>query len=85
MYPNRDNFKGPTIYALRNTDDPYYKILWTDINGKLSGADWKRLGDPDPLLRGVNHFNRRGDASEGSNEGYLDGHVECANANKFIY
>ena len=68
---------------MKNTDNPHYKVLWTDINRKLNG-DWKRPGDPDPLMRGVNHFNRKGDAQDGSNEGYMDGHVEWANATKFV-
>lgn len=82
-YPNPNLFDGSLIFALKSTDNPHYKILWTDINRKL-GNDWKRPGDPDPLMRGVNHFNRQGDAPEGSNEGYLDGHVEWVNAAKFI-
>ena len=35
-------------------------------------------------MRGVNHFNRQDDEPEGSNEGYLDGHVEWVTAQKFI-
>lgn len=85
FYPNRENFEGTTIFALKNTDNPHYKVLWSDINRKLNGSDWKRPGDPDPLMRGVNHFNRQGDAPEGSNEGYLDGHVEWVNSNKYMY
>lgn len=69
-------------FSIKNTDNPLYKVLWTDINRKYNG-DWKR--PPDPLMRGVNHFNRQGDAPEGSNEGYLDGHVEWVNANKYIH
>ena len=82
-YPDQSIFDGPQIFAMKNTDNPHYKVLWTDINRKLNG-DWKRPGDPDPLMRGVNHFNRQGLAPEGSNEGYMDGHVEWANANKFV-
>jgi len=84
-YPDKSIFDaGVPIFAQKNTDNPYYKVLWTDINRQLSG-DWKRPGDSDPLMRGVNHFNRQGDAPEGSNEGYLDGHVEWVNANKYIH
>ncbi len=84
LYPDRDIFDGPQIFAMKNTDNPHYKVLWTDINRKLNG-DWKRPGDPDPLTRGGNHFNQQGDAPDGSNEGYLDGHVAWASGNKFIY
>lgn len=85
-YPNQSIFDdGGPIFAMKNTDNPRYKVLWTDINRKLNGEDWKRPGDPDPLMRGVNHFNQQGDAPEGSNEGYLDGHVEWVNANKFVH
>lgn len=84
-YPNKRIFDlGVPIFAQKNGDNPHYKVLWTDINRKLNGQDWKRPGDPDPLMRGVNHFNRRGDEPEGSNEGYLDGHVEWVTAQKFI-
>ena len=82
-YPRKRIFNGSQIFALKNTDNPYYRVLWTDINRKLNN-DWKRPGDPDPLMRGVNHFNRQGDAPDGSNEGYLDGHVEWANASLFV-
>jgi hypothetical protein len=37
-----------------------------------------KVGDADPLTCGVNHFNLAGNAPEGSNEGYTDGHVEWA-------
>ncbi len=83
FYPDRTIFESSAIFALKNTDKPHYKVLWTDINRKYNG-DWKRPGDPDPLMRGVNHFNRQGDAPDGSNEGYLDGHVEWVNAGKYI-
>ena len=84
-YPDKKIFdQGVPIFAQKNTDNPHYKVLWTDINRKLNGKDWKRAGDPDPLMRGVNHFDRSGEEPEGSNEGYLDGHVEWVNAQKFI-
>jgi hypothetical protein len=35
------------------------------------------------LMRRVNQFNRQGNAPEGSNEAYLDRHVEWVNARKF--
>ncbi len=82
-YPDSSIFETSTIFALKSSDNPHYSVLWTDINRKLNG-DWKRPGDPDPLTRGVNHFNRQGDSPEGSNEGYLDGHVEWADGSRFI-
>lgn len=75
---------GLPVFARNNTDAPYFRVLWTDLTRKLNGTDWMVGGDSDPLLRGVNHFNRQAEVPEGSNEGYLDGHVEWANAAKFI-
>lgn len=71
------------IFALRNTDTPHYNILWSDINRKLSGS-WYRPGDVNPLVRGVNHINATARQPAGSNEGYLDGHAEWVNANRFV-
>jgi hypothetical protein len=71
------------IFALKNTDRPYYRILWSDINRKLNDS-WFRPGDPNPLVRGVNHFDRNGRNPAGSNEGYLDGHVEWVQGRKFV-
>ena len=84
LYPDRSIFRTRTIFALKSSDSPHYPVLWTDINRKLNG-DWKRPGDPDPLTRGVNHFNRQGDRPVGSNEGHIAGHVEWADAGKFIH
>lgn len=71
------------IFAQRTTDNPYYPLIWADMNRKLNGS-WMRPGDPDPLVRGVNHFDYRGKQPAGSNEGYLDGHVEWVPAIKFV-
>jgi prepilin-type N-terminal cleavage/methylation domain-containing protein len=71
------------IFALKNTDSPHFPILWSDINRKLSGS-WYRPGDENPLVRGVNHIDPRARQPAGSNEGYLDGHVEWVNARKFV-
>jgi hypothetical protein len=65
------------------TENPHYRIMWSDINRKQNGT-WRRPDDPDPLMRGVNHFNRQGDAPEGSNESYLDGLVRWVNARRYI-
>jgi prepilin-type N-terminal cleavage/methylation domain-containing protein len=81
-HPNPGVFTNQPIFALKNTDNPHYRIVWSDINRKQNGT-WRRPDDPDPLMRGVNHFNRQGNAPEGSNEAYLDGHVEWVNARKF--
>ena len=70
------------IFALKATDQPYYPILWSDINRKLDGS-WYRPGDPNPLVRGVNHIDDRARQPAGSNEGYLDGHVEWMPGKRF--
>jgi prepilin-type N-terminal cleavage/methylation domain-containing protein len=83
---NRSYYPKPItnqpIFAIKNTDQPHYRILWSDINRKLSGS-WFRPGDSNPLVRGVNHFDDRGKEPAGSNEGYLDGHVEWVPGKKF--
>jgi prepilin-type N-terminal cleavage/methylation domain-containing protein len=89
-FPGRKDLTAPTFYpnyaaiydqapllATKTTDRPYYPVMWTDLNRKYSG-EWGRPGDPDPNTRGVNHFNKAGDGPDGSNEGYIDGHVEWA-------
>jgi len=77
------NIVQQPIFAQKNTDRPFYPILWSDINRKYLGS-WYRPGDPNPLTRGVNHFDRSGQNPEGSNEGYLDGHVSWVKGMKFI-
>jgi prepilin-type N-terminal cleavage/methylation domain-containing protein len=71
------------IFALKNTDAPHFPILWSDINRKLEGS-WYRPGDNNPLVRGVNHIDAKVRQPAGSNEGYLDGHAEWANARRFV-
>lgn len=70
------------VFAQKTSDQPFYSILMADLNRKLDGS-WKRPGDPDPLVRGVNHFNRAGDQPAGGNHGFLDGHVEWVQAATF--
>jgi prepilin-type N-terminal cleavage/methylation domain-containing protein len=70
------------IFAMKTTDRPYYKIMWTDVNRKFNN-DWGRPGDPNPDTRGVNHYNKKGDGPDGSNEGYIDGHVEWAKGTRY--
>ncbi len=70
------------VFAQKNTDRPAYPIMWSDLNRKLDSS-WMRPGDPNPLTRGVNHFDRSGQNPEGSNEGYMDGHVVWVKGQKF--
>ena len=70
------------VFAQKDTDNPVYKLMWGDINRKLNDS-WLRPGDPNPLIRGVNHYDRRAEAPEGSNEGYLDGHAEWVQGAKY--
>ena len=75
---NRSMFKEQVrtpVFALKTTDDPHYKVIWADLNRKYRDS-WGRPGDPNPFMRGVNHYNDLGDAPDGSNEGFMDGHVE---------
>ena len=67
-------------FAIKDTDNPHYKILWTDLNRK-----WETWGrnDDSPLTRGVNHTVRKGDKPDGGNHGYLDGHVVWVPGYKF--
>ena len=71
------------IFAQKNTDQPFYKVIMTDLNRKLDG-EWGRPGDRDPLMRGVNHYRPQGDQPEGANQTYLDGHVAWVNAIRFV-
>lgn len=65
------------MFAMKSTDKAYYPVMWTDVNRKYNGT-WGRPGDPNPETRGVNHYSPAGDTPDGSNEGYIDGHVEWA-------
>ena len=63
------------------------KVLLTDLTRKWGGK-WGRRGlvmGPMGLLneKGVNHYNDQGDAPDGSNHAYLDGHVEWKKASTF--
>lgn len=71
------------VFAVKSTDTPHYEVIWADLNRKYQGS-WGRPGDPNPLMRGVNHYNDRGDEPEGSNEGFYDGHVEWIKGVTFI-
>jgi prepilin-type N-terminal cleavage/methylation domain-containing protein len=80
--PGGDNLRAHLpVFASKDTDRPYYKILWTDLNRRYQGS-WLRSNDPtDPNTRGANHFEKG--APVGANEGYLDGHVEWVQFSKF--
>jgi hypothetical protein len=71
------------IFAQKTTDNPNYKVLFADLNRKLSGS-WGRPGDSNPQSRGVNHYNRAGDQPEGGNHGFMDGHVQWVRGLEFI-
>jgi len=84
FYPNATLiWNERPIFAMKTTDKAYYPVMWTDINRKYQNS-WGRPGDPDPLTRGVNHYEPNGAGPAGSNEGYIDGHVEWVNAIKFV-
>lgn len=70
------------VLAQRTTDNPHYKVIFADLNRKLNDS-WGRPGDPNPLMRGVNQFDRRGNSPEGGNHGFLDGHVAWIPAREF--
>jgi prepilin-type N-terminal cleavage/methylation domain-containing protein len=70
--PGGDNLRNHLpIFAMKTTDRPYYKIMWSDLCRQY-GGQWIR---PDGK-RGANHFERG--LPTGENEGYTDGHVEWA-------
>jgi prepilin-type N-terminal cleavage/methylation domain-containing protein len=71
------------VLAQKTTDDPHYKVIFADLNRKLNDS-WGRPGDANPLMRGVNHYNRAGDNPEGGNHGFLDGHVAWIPGREFI-
>jgi prepilin-type N-terminal cleavage/methylation domain-containing protein len=70
--PGGDNIRAHLpVFAIKTTDRPYYKIVWTDLCRQYTGQ-WNRSDGK----HGVNHFDRG--APSGENEGYMDGHVEWA-------
>lgn len=76
----RPNIKP--IFPQKTTDKPYYPVLWVDLNRRHNNS-WERPGDRTPLSRGVNHFQAKHRAPDGGNHGFLDGHVEWVNAQRF--
>jgi type II secretory pathway pseudopilin PulG len=74
LLPGGDNLRARLpVFAIKTTDRPYYKVMWTDLCRRYNG-DWLRGTDFN--ARGVNHFEKG--KPVGENEGYLDGHVEWA-------
>lgn len=75
------------VFAKSTTDNPHFKVIFTDLNRKWNGEFGRRERVLSPIgyltERGVNHYNRDGDAPEGSNHGYMDGHVEWKQASEF--
>jgi prepilin-type N-terminal cleavage/methylation domain-containing protein len=79
--PGGDNLRAHLpIFALKSTDNPYYKLIWTDLNRQYLN-DWGRGTDFN--IRGANHSKGVGSPPVGANEGYTDGHVEWAKFEKF--
>ncbi len=76
------------VFARKTTDNPFYKMLFTDLNRKWNGEFGRRDRVLTPIgyltERGVNHFNRNGNAPEGSNHGFMDGHVEWVKGSTFL-
>jgi prepilin-type N-terminal cleavage/methylation domain-containing protein len=56
--------------TMKDTDKPYYTILWSDMTRKYGSAGWEGGGG----THGVNHFQKG--APVGMNESYTDGHIE---------
>ena len=79
--PGGDNLRAHIpIFAMKSTDNAYYKLIWTDINRQYNN-DWGRGTDFN--IRGANHSKGGSSAPVGANEGYTDGHVEWAKFEKF--
>jgi prepilin-type N-terminal cleavage/methylation domain-containing protein len=79
--PGGDNLRAHLpIFAMKSTENPYYKLIWTDINRQYNN-DWGKGTDFN--LRGVNHSKGGSSPPVGANEGYTDGHVEWAKFAKF--
>jgi prepilin-type N-terminal cleavage/methylation domain-containing protein len=79
--PGGDNIRYHLpAFAMKDTDKPYWKLMWSDINRKLGGS-WLKGDVSDPDLRGSNHYEKG--EPVGANEGYTDGHVEWVKFSKF--
>jgi prepilin-type N-terminal cleavage/methylation domain-containing protein len=79
--PGGDNLRARLpVFAMKSTENPYYKLIWTDINRQYLN-DWGRGTDFN--IRGANHNKGGSTPPVGANEGYTDGHVEWAKFQKF--
>jgi prepilin-type N-terminal cleavage/methylation domain-containing protein len=79
--PGGDNLRAQLpVFAMKTTDNPYYKVVWTDLNRQYQN-DWGRGTDFN--IRGANHNKGSSTPPEGGNEGYTDGHVEWVGFRKF--
>jgi hypothetical protein len=79
--PGGDNMRAHLpAFAIKTTDSPYFRVLWTDINRQYLN-DWGRGTDFN--IRGANHVRPGSNSPLGSNEGYMDGHVEWVKFAKF--
>jgi prepilin-type N-terminal cleavage/methylation domain-containing protein len=56
-------------FSLKNTDKPYYTLMWSDMTRNYNNG-WEDVTG----IRGVNHFEKG--APVGMNESYDDGHLE---------
>ena len=63
----------PTV-AATDLDEPLYRQLWIDLSRRL-GNTWYN-----GTHLGVNHFDPDASWPAGSNQGFLDGHVEWVDA-----
>ena len=62
--------KAP-YFAIKESDRPYYTLMWSDMTRKYGAAGWE---SGTPGTQGVNHFEKG--KPSGMNESYVDGHVE---------
>jgi prepilin-type N-terminal cleavage/methylation domain-containing protein len=58
-------------FAMKDTDKPYYTVMWADMTRKYGALGWSGGAG---TAQGVNHFEKGVPA--GMNESYNDGHLE---------
>ena len=58
-------------FAMKDTDRPYYTVMWSDMTRKYGTLGWSGGAG---TLQGVNHFEKG--MPSGMNESYNDGHIE---------
>ncbi len=79
--PGGDNLRAHSpIFAMKSTDNAYYKVIWADMNRQYLN-DWGRGSDFN--IRGANHTKGSAGAPQGGNEGYTDGHGEWVKFEKY--